>query len=446
MAAVMNFFRNTYAVSPPTSLPPGTFAVGSYSFGITMCNFLLFCSSTNFAFTVVNRVIPNVVIQGQQSLTVSRSSGLTLSADAYVLQCNSTTRSRSNIGLYWTVSQAGIQNLTIISSSRQSNVFLLQPYYLNANTLYKISLQALYTTSYTSSFTSVQVSVSQSSLVAVIVGGSTRGLRLGTKTSLDGSASYDQDQNGVTGLEAGLSYLWTCMKIAPTINSFCSLRILGAANHTTLQVYAGSASINSTALIQVTIANNGRTAKSSVQLETLVTNAPVVTISCSINATKVNPSDKVSFVGTVTTNLAGTGTWTVSPGVVDLSSASLTPQQISIAASRSGPSTTNVALALQSNVLPMTSTLRFTLTVVTTMGASSSASITVLVNGPPLPGQFSVRTTALQIPKLTRESNFIFYLYVCFQHNFGLQLLSLGFTQSGLRAQSTIHFLDQPLE
>lgn len=151
------YLQRSYTLSPPTQIPSQLLEVGLYSFSIVLCNFLGSCGQGSHSLTVTATQVPTVTIFGSSYVQILRSASLSLSSDAFISSCDGTSEARSGIVLAWTVYQAGSLNVSIVSSSRQADTFVLPAYSLNAQTLYRINLQALSTVSSVASFTSIQV-------------------------------------------------------------------------------------------------------------------------------------------------------------------------------------------------------------------------------------------------------------------------------------------------
>lgn len=138
-----------------------------------------------------------VLISGSTSIATTSAAGLNLNADAYVSQCSGNV-SRSGLVYTWSASVDGVQDLSLVSTSKQYYSYKLDPYVLTVNTLYTISLTVLDSVTLELSTNSVLVSVEPTDIVAVIKGGNTQAVQLGSSITLDASGSYNNDISGTS--------------------------------------------------------------------------------------------------------------------------------------------------------------------------------------------------------------------------------------------------------
>eukprot|EP01034_Spumella_vulgaris_P038902 gene38902-biopygen33042 len=96
----------------------------------------------------------------------------------------------------------------LISTSKDPSKLLLPVYSLAVGTLYTASLTVTIAKTSKSSIASVQVMAQQGSVVARIVGGVSQTVLVNSSIAIDASSSYDEDQSGVTGAAAGLTFIW----------------------------------------------------------------------------------------------------------------------------------------------------------------------------------------------------------------------------------------------
>lgn len=141
-----------------------------------------------------------VLISGSSLVTSTTAAALTLNADAYVSKCTGNI-SRTGLNYTWTAYASGVQDLALVSTSKQYYSYKLDPYSLAVHTLYTFSLTVLDTVSLESSSNRVQVNIVPSELVAIIRGGGTQAVLLGNSITLDASSSYDKDVAGTVHRE-----------------------------------------------------------------------------------------------------------------------------------------------------------------------------------------------------------------------------------------------------
>lgn len=394
---LQDFFNNTYQMSPPTAVPYNLLVKGgSYGITVTLCNFLGACSVATHSLSVSLSMepLPVVSILGQQYINIARNQGLSISAIAYTAECSGSL-SFANIAFVWRVfaSDTGLEVTSLTTESRDPSRFKLSAYRLSKNTQYTIKVQATQTLSGKSSSTSVNVFVTSSDLVAVIKGGRQMSARQGEAFTLDATSSYDQDVQDATGVDSDgkkLVYAWTCVQIQPSYSTSCPLSL--PPNFSSLGQFAASGISDSSVLtvsrftLTVSDVQQTRSSVTYTDVTILRASAPVVSITSSTQSLQnVNVLSTVVLTGSVQL-VASTcnAIWSVNDNSISLRDASLVP----IATSLTSPSQTSLNLVLGPNSLPERATLVFSLTC-----ASSTASVTITTNGPPLPGKFDISPT-----------------------------------------------------
>ena len=382
IAATQSFLNKNYVTSgPPISLKRGSFPSGLNNIVLVLCNFLNRCGSGSMQLIRTNDSSPVVVIASDERLSLTTLAGLDISANAYVNSCDGGV-TRANLIYIWSAYKGGIQNFSLISTSKQNNTFRLSPYTLSVGTPYTIKLTVLDTLSHRSSTGSITVNIIPSNLVAIISGGSYKNVLQFTSILLDASSSYDRDQFGISGLAAGLSFLWTCVQTEPTISSSCPLSFTSLKSPT-LTAYAGDSSASTVSALTVTVFDATRSATSTVYLTVQAVDKPLVIITSSFGE-KVNPGKALTIAGAVTLTSAGQIEWTVNDTSIALPSKARSPTKYNVI-----PGSNFLELAIIPNSLPFGSVLLFTLSC--TQGSFiSSASIIVVINAPPQPGIFFV--------------------------------------------------------
>jgi hypothetical protein len=188
---------------------------------VKLCNFMGKCSQGSRRVLVQDKTIPTVTLPGSALRSTQRSAVLSLGSDAYVVQCGGAL-SRTGLSYAWTVKQGNTLVSTSAIALRDPSRLRLPAYFLQANALYDISLQVTILSTLQSSSTSVQVFVTPGNIIAVVAQGLSRSVRVEGGLTIDGSGSYDEDQFGVTGQAAGLSYSWSCAQLKPTLSSTCT--------------------------------------------------------------------------------------------------------------------------------------------------------------------------------------------------------------------------------
>jgi REJ domain len=177
-----------HQVRRPILVPRSTLSEGVYKITLHLTNFLGLSSFKTVLITVTGeRDLPILTILGASYRSQLASSSLTVLATAVLSSCSSST---SSIKFKWAISEAD-QSVDIYSSSRDPSRFLLAPYTLQADKTYTVTVTA--TVGASSAVSSVIVYVGHGPVTAAIVGGYERSVPLDKPLLLDGSVSFDSD-------------------------------------------------------------------------------------------------------------------------------------------------------------------------------------------------------------------------------------------------------------
>jgi hypothetical protein len=386
--AIKRFLDNSYKLSPPTPIPRTYLFATTFTFILTLCNFMGGCSSASTIVSVVDSSVPVVSIFGDPVSQIYRKSPLSIQADAYVASCNSSALQRTGISYAWTVTDATGALTSLTTISKQKTIFALASFSLSVNQIYTLSFTATIDSTFSSSSATVQVSVLQGAIVPLLSGGTARGIKANSGVTLDASASYDEDYGStVTGAAAGLSFAWSCLTTAPTLLATCAVTFDSESSTSFLLLFAEVASVGTTSLITVTVFDATRSTTASAALTTLDTAAPIVSVTSSVS-TKVNTADKLILLGSIKAESSTKCSWTVDDETVDLASIALSSTSKTVPLV-SG-STFSFNLAIGSAVLVDDTQYLFELQCATLTGTKGFASFSVVTNGPPAPGLFSV--------------------------------------------------------
>jgi hypothetical protein len=389
-SALQSFINKVYLTSAvPVAIPYSLLQSGaSYTFTVTLCSFLGACGQGRKTMTVLAGLSPVVSIVGPAARSVYRNSSLSLQSSAYMPSCTS-SRGGSNVGLsyVWSVSPV----VGISSVSRDPSAYMLSSYTLTAGTQYVVSVSVVYTSTSAFASSSVKVTVVSGAVVAVVLGGGLRSVRLLSSIAIDASRSYDSDLSGVVGTNAGLLFTWSCLQTSPTITSTCPVSMSGEES-LTLVAPASSANTTSSVSLLVQDSSRKRSGSAGVVVNVVSPVIPLVTMTSAVVG-KVNPSSKLLLSGSVSLSklVAGTVLWSCDSSTLDLSAAALT----STTSSLTGVSSTE-QLLISANSLNANGVYTFYLTATLSSGESSYASIKVTVNAPPSPGTFIVTPTSGQ--------------------------------------------------
>ncbi len=376
---IADYLNNNYVLSPPTVIPNSYFVKGGeYGFSATMCNFLGACGTSTYKLSVASNddPVPVVKIAGKSSITITRdSSHLSLGASAFTENCDG-SQSTSNLKYAWSVVGHDLE-----SESKDPSKFKLSTSKLSTYSTYTVKVTVTHKSGKSSS-ASVSVYVDAASLVVAIGGGSTQSVRIGESIALSAASSYDPDQPGLFGTEAGISFTWSCVQVSPVYSESCPLSSDSSANEINYLSVVSESALDAVALVTVTGTSGSRVVEAAVSVVVIDAADPIVSITTSGSAlTSVNVKNSIVISGTVALAQSCDATWTSDDESLDISSRALT----ATTATLTPGALHSVNLVLSGNSLAETASYVFSLK----CGASSS-SIAVTTNGPPTPGLFSV--------------------------------------------------------
>lgn len=359
------------------TIPSSYLTVGStYVVTVELCNLFAKCGTATASVEVNSgsTSAPVVQITGSNSASIYSSNALSLVAVASVKDCNGLSTS---VGL--TYQWGVVTGQSVASTSPRPNQFVIAQNGLTPGQTYTFRVDVRDPSTSLTASSSVTVVVSQSPLVATISPSTMQLLRAGSSLLLNGLGSIDPDDptNAVP-----LTYAWSCVTAGL---STCSLQ-LGATTGGKLTVTAASAdSVGTVSTLTLTVSKDTRTATASVKITGIEGTAPLVNITTGVSTvTSINVANPLLLSGQVQTSFAVNCAWTVDSKVFDISKA-ITPLAQSVGGSTT-PTVFN--LYLPGSILPVRASFVFSLAC-----STSSSTITVTTNGPPLPGNYVVSPT-----------------------------------------------------
>ena len=389
---IQTFLNQLSSFSPPIIVPSRFLSLGYYNIKLTLCNFLGRCGVTENFIALSSVTIPSVSVAGSPLRTVSRSQAVQIDADSFVKTCSGNS-SRANLVNSWKVYLNNFLLSSIQSSSLVTDSFKLDAYTLVARSVYTIKFTSLYTLSGKSSMVNVQVYVQPGNLVAVIKQSSSFGLRLGQNVTLDTSQSFDQDVSPLLRTTSGLSFFWSCAQVLPVANATCAFALDPLARQSArLPLYAGYETANSSSVFSLTVFDSARSATASTTVQVLPPSSPITRLEAS-HVGKFNVFEKLKIAAYISTMGTVVSAWSVNDTSVSLSAGSVTPLNRTLIVPTRGrviDTTFVFNFALETNTLPPNTYLTFTLTTALISGASVTASVVVITNGNPVPGEFTV--------------------------------------------------------
>jgi hypothetical protein len=394
------FLNSEYQESPPTPVPATLLQKGAaYNFVVKLCNFLGKCSQGSKRVLVLQQTIPTVTLPGSALRTTQRSAALVLGSDAFAQACGRLPV-RTGLSYAWAVSLDGAPLLGASSQSKDPSKLRLPAYALAVGKVYDVTLRVSTAGAAQSSSASVQVYVLPGSVVAVVAQGTSRTVQVQQNITIDGSASYDEDQQGVTGLSSGLHYSWSCVQVSPMYVQSCDGVFTGYGKGPVDSAYSGAVKATAAgSVVEITMYLLDNSLTRSAQTVVTVTVAqllsPLVTVSSNAaSAGIVNRNRELQLSGSVIlpAGYNGTVTWSVDDSSnFDFIKAARSPLSAVVPMAAASPQKTLVYLVMAANTLPERATLVFSLRAELHAGvAQATSSIAVTVNAPPVAGVFTV--------------------------------------------------------
>ena len=398
VASVTSYLRENYKVDKVFTVPQELLFAGyAYNIIAKICNFMGGCGQSSLYVVVsTSSSVPVVSINAKQTIVMNRFSPLTVAGQAYVSTCNGTT-SWTGLLYEWSLVQSAGPVATLISPltsvSTNPRTFKLSPFTLTVGATYILTLTAHNMESFKFSSSSIAVNVKQGSVVAVVSGGTERGVCLGGSVDIDASGSYDEDT--VPGTAQALLFSFTCVQTSPHYKSPSDL-LLTVSNSSPGKVSITAPEyrdnmLDSVHVVTVSVKHtDGRVSSKMVTLRVLPSNAPLISLQ-SESGLRINPTDKLKLVATVDTSFPTMTRWTINDPSIALADVSLSDTEKNVGStSLTSPRTFHLSLVLPPGSLPQQSTFNFYMTCTTTTGHSASAAITISTNAPPLPGEYTV--------------------------------------------------------
>lgn len=384
---LVTFLNSSYTFSPPPAISANLLLGGvRYTVGVRLCNFLGGCGvGSAFIQVVATSSVPVVAVQGSATRAVDTTQAVSVAVTAYTANCNGTISS-ANLTYRWRVFQYGEYEMdSLVSQSVDPKKFQLPAYSLEPGTWYSVRAQVIHTVSGASSeaFANTVLSVARGRLVAKLVGGVERNIRLGERLELDGSQSYDEEVQGLTGSALDtVSFAWSCVQMLPEYATTCPFAVGGKSDDGSVGVADASGlhlELGVKVRVTLTITDGEREGIALVELVAIDALAPAVLVLQAPPST--DPANVLRLGASVSSVDACVSRWNMSDGTM-LTEIALSPTTIMIPA---GVEQYPLYLALRPDSLVGYATYRFVLEC-----GRASASIDVTTNGPPQYGTFVV--------------------------------------------------------
>ena len=383
-----NYYSEVYKVLPPSPVARNHFRAGvNYTFHVQLCNFLQQCSTTHIHHVqVMEGEVPNVSFFGMKYRHIYRYNQLSLRSNAFSTFCGTPVTTK-DLEYTWDIFQDGAE-AEFQSISKQPSVYILPPYSLLAAGVYNVSVTVRSNITDLSATATMDIFVGIGNVQAVVNGGTTRSLSVGSRMVLDASQSYDEDMSGVSGFLAGLDFQWSCGIVEPVVNtSDCGLDFLyGNTTDMVTLVSRGESYVGTTSAIRVVVYKEIRIDAVTINIMTIAADSPNIIVTLDAGNNNNNPlarnkqqvslMNKIKLLGSVELFAAGSATWVIDDPAVFLHEVSLTP-----VTSQLDVTSTSFNLVLQPYALVSTSIPTATTALTTPTSSFSSSFLFSLQSG-----------------------------------------------------------------
>ena len=362
-----NAGSGTYKVNVPSSaMVPGS----SFTVTLTATNFLSESSSVSVTVKKLGVPAPIISIQGSNPRTdITHSDALSLEASAELptMTCVDSDLSSAKMSFLW-FEDTGLFSGALSGTSKNPRELAMAVGDLAASTSYSFRVVGFMTdTPSLNNSATVDVQVGQQDLVAVVAGGASRQAGRDAAFIMDGSGSYDPDEDS-----EAFSHAWAC---ADSSANDCGITLASASTATV----AAEALAIGTYTFTLTVTKGSRNNSASVSVEVTAGAPPAVSIAALAND-KYNADDGFSaLTATVSSSrdLSFTTAWSATDS--DVSAPFVSGGAAVATASKL---TTVVGLGR----LTEGSTYTLRLTATDTDGSSAYAEVTLTMNSAPSSG------------------------------------------------------------
>jgi len=391
ITALQLYLDKNFSAYIPSSVPAEVLKSNStYTFTLTMCNYLKYCGTSVRIVNVIdnskrNGVQPNVRILGQEYRTLQSSYGVSIRAVAYTQSCYG-PKSYSDLNYSWNIYNNS-HLLAISSVSPDISVFRLSPFTLIAGSEYTLIVNVTSTISLLSSQSKAYLKVVKSGLVAILKGNGYRDASVGVNITLDASESRDNDIDVVSGVAAGLQFSWKCIQILPFYRAQCPAIIYFLRRsifyNDKIVVKATNLAINATLRLTVTVFDNIRTDSTYTDIKIHNVMFPALSVefvpptAFSI-ASSFNTYTSLYLQGNIISREPCEASWDWDYSEIKLSSVAVSSLTKTVLRNVS----TIFNLIIGANIIPTRSLITFSLS----CGDFNSAALQIYTNSPPQPG------------------------------------------------------------
>ena len=379
--AISHFLNTHYNTSTKWVIRmPKSYYTSSGSLLITLLlqNFLGVSSASASTITISsNASIPRVTIAGPGQVTIFRSDSLQLFASASVPSCVNVSSLALTYSWKVFIDQDYLPYIT--SKSRNDRVFFLPSNSLNALTTYTIQVTVTTESGFSNS-DFIRVFVERSGVRALIAGGSQRTVSSGEPLTVDASSSEDIDYTN----SSNLIFSWSCFISEPIYGTPCQLNLPNVA---TLYFSSRMLFTDTTYVFEVTVVSARDGMFSFATASIALTSQPSPLISFNNIYTVYNVDNRIVVIATINATSNFLATWSCLNCNFNLSSVSRSYLTISFSGGLQ-----SVSLAINPNSLTagLSYTFQLSAAYAATPTTQSSASASIVGNGPPYGGMLSV--------------------------------------------------------
>jgi hypothetical protein len=304
-APIASYLRRTYANSTRSVviIPSSLLKIGTYVISLKLTNVYRQTSAGSITVSVVaNMTSPQIQISGATSLTQYRWQSTQMIATVAYSACYTPYTTQLSIG--WKVYKNFVYMPSIVSVSTNTRTFQLNPYTLDASSVYTVQAVVAVGTSEitinTIASTAVgTIYVGRAGVVATIAGGAVQTKSTMAAVVFNASSSYDADYPANSGL---LTFSWSCAVYSPNFGSSCGVDM--SSRTSSVITIAAQALAAQTYNFSVIVSNGISSSTANVLLTMLSQNLP--TVSMAPVQSKYNPAAKIVLTGSIGAN-AGVG-------------------------------------------------------------------------------------------------------------------------------------------
>jgi hypothetical protein len=235
-----------YALVPPSS----NSYLSSFQFSARLCNFLGSCNTGIHMLYVLTESMPTVSLNGPIFRTIQDHEKLVLGVSTSLAECSTLPSSRGTL-FAWTVYKNNKPFIFVQSASKEKNKFVVKPFELNPG-YYRFVVGASHPAMKLGTFVSSTVIVNESPPEAIIEGPISRDIFQGEDFKI---VARLKNRESIVSVPAGSMFTWNCVAVAPVVRDGCDeIDFAPTVNSTdTMFLHGKNASIGTTYELSVII-------------------------------------------------------------------------------------------------------------------------------------------------------------------------------------------------